>query len=466
MTTYRLTPDVSRVQGPLIVGDPSERKRDRILLGQCAEAGPFRNLWLDISGEQVAAVFGKRGTGKSYTLGVLLEGLAMGRGECAGAAMNSPRATLVLDIMDIYWTSRIPLAADGPPQIKKQYEVLSRRPLEAPPLAVDVWIPAGFARPEIDPSGIVELRVSPSSLALDDWATLFDVDIFGEPRGMLIADAIAHTSEAGYLRGDGTHVAAKPDFGFAELLDCLNADADLVRNYQDMTLRSVRQRMSTYASLPLFNGTGTAINALLRPFRSSVLMLGRLPDALKQVVVATLLRQILRTRRDVSFAQKRLDIDASLSSGERARLEGFVAHGLVRTWVLLDEAHVLAGTQQAGVASAALVKYAKEGRNYGLSLAVATQQPSALDPALLSQVETLISHQLTAPQDAAVAARGMRSPAPAEIVVDGTNADVETLLRRLGQGEALFSCGNAPSLARSCVVSIRPRVSAHGGYEA
>ena len=54
-----------------------------------------------------------------------------------------------------------------------------------------------------------------------------------------------------------------------------------------------------------------------------------------------------------------------------------------------------------------------------MSLAVATQQPSALDPSLLSQVETLVSHQLTAPQDAGVAAKGMRSPSPTNIQIDG-----------------------------------------------
>jgi DNA segregation ATPase FtsK/SpoIIIE-like protein len=132
----------------------------------------------------------------------------------------------------------------------------------------------------------------------------------------------------------------------------------------------------------------------------------------------------------------------------------------------MDEAHVLAGADEPSVARDALVKYAKEGRNYGLSLGLATQQPSALDARLMSQVETLIVHQLTAPRDAAVATQNMRSPEPTKIRVDGSDVDVATLLRRLGQGVAAFSCGNAPSLSRLCVLRIRPRVTAHGGYEA
>jgi len=134
--------------------------------------------------------------------------------------------------------------------------------------------------------------------------------------------------------------------------------------------------------------------------------------------------------------------------------------------LLMDEAHVLAGATEPSVAREALVKYAKEGRNYGLSLGLATQQPSALDPRLMSQVETAIVHQFTDPKDANIATQAMRSPLPASVAVDGTDADVLTLLRRLSQGLAVFSSGNAPALQRLCVAAIRPRVSAHGGYEA
>jgi len=466
MPTYKLNPEITRKPGTIVVGDPAERAKDRLLLGHSAEAGPFREVWLDITGEQVVAAFGKRGTGKSYTLGVLIEGLAAGQGASPIAHADTRRGALVLDIMDIFWTSVLSLEEAGPPEIRKQFAVMRKRGFSSQPLNVDVWIPSGYERSDIDPGGIRSLFISPSDLSIDDWGSLFEVDIFNEPRGMLIADAVQHVSADGYRRTDGSQAVGKPNFNFEDLLDCLVNDQDLLRNYQDMTLRSIRQRMASYAALPLFGGTGTPLGNVIRPFRAAVLMLGRVPDALKRVIVAVLLRQILRIRRDVSFAQKRIDLDRSLSREEQLSLADFVASGLPRTWVLIDEAHVLVGTGQSSVASAAIVKYAKEGRNYGLSLAVATQQPSALDGSLVSQIETLICHQLTSPQDAAVAARGMRSPSPTGIQIDGENADIDGLLRRLGQGEALFSCGNAPSLQRSCVIAVRPRITAHGGYEA
>jgi hypothetical protein len=448
------------------VGDPTQRRLDRILVGYSAESGPLREFWLDISGEQVFAAFGKRGTGKSYTLGVLIEGLAAGRGESRIANLYTPRGGVIFDIMDIYWASTIPLKGDGAAEIRKQYDIMRKRGFTGQQLSIDVWLPAGFENGEIDPPGIQPLRISPADLSLDDWAALFEVDIYNEPRGMLIADVIQHVGSVGYQREDGTTVPRCSTYGFPELLACLQDDVELQANYQSATLRAIRQRMITFASLALFQGRGTALSKLIQPFRVAVLMLARVPDALKKVVVSVILRGIIRNRRDVSLATKRIDLDPTLTSSERQRLEGFVHGGLPRTWVFLDEAHVLAGVGEGSVATDAIVKYAKEGRNYGLSLAVATQQPSALDPRLLSQVETLISHQLTSPVDASLAARSMRSPTPATIQVDGEQADVEGLLRRLGQGEAIFSCGNAPSLARSCVITVRPRVTAHGGYEA
>jgi len=166
------------------------------------------------------------------------------------------------------------------------------------------------------------------------------------------------------------------------------------------------------------------------------------------------------------LAQKRLDLDSRLSQQDRQELSHFIDGRIPRTWLLMDEAHVLAGNEEPSVAREALVKYAKEGRNYGLSLGLATQQPGALDSRLMSQVETAIIHQFTDHRDANTATQVIRSPVPATVAVDGEETDLITLLRRLTQGVAAFSCGNAPSMSRVCITGMRPRISAHGGYEA
>jgi DNA helicase HerA-like ATPase len=464
MPGYQLEPDLPK--GDVLAGDPASRGLDRLLVGKLVEAGQARKLSLDISGEQVIAILGKRGTGKSYTLGVMIEGLASGQGATPISELHTARSGLVLDIMDIFWTSAVELKPDGSPEIAKQYQRMHKAGYASQRLAIDIWIPAGFARPDIDPPGVSELRIQASDLGLDDWADLFGVDIYGEPRGMLIADVVARVSVDGYTRTTGEDISPREQYTFKDLLDCLDSAQDIISSYRDDTRRSVRQRMASYAALSLFDGEGTSLTSLLRPFRVSVLMLARVPDELKKVLVAVLLKRVLRERRDASFAQKRLDLDSRLKPDEKLKLSKFVDASIPRTWVLLDEAHVLAGVGEGSGAAEALIKYAKEGRNYGLSMAVATQQPSALDPRLTSQAETLIVHQLTAPADAAVATHNVRSPLPTKIKLGNSEATVEILLRRLGQGEMAFSCGNAPTLPRLCIAMVRPRISAHGGYEA
>ena len=62
----------------------------------------------------------------------------------------------------------------------------------------------------------------------------------------------------------------------------------------------------------------------------------------------------------------------------RRQLTDVVEQSLPRTWVLIDEAQVLAPSDEQTLSGEALVKFAKEGRNYGLSMALTSQQPAAV----------------------------------------------------------------------------------------
>lgn len=410
---------------------------------------------------------GKRGTGKSYTLGVVLEGLGCGTGDTPLGRPDATRAALVLDVLDVFWTSALPLVDSPTPELHKQYDRMRRGRIEPQPIAVDIWIPAGYSNAEIDLPETRTWRVAPSDLLADDWASMFDIDMVSEPRGMLLEELVRKVSASGWTDADGMHRTPMPVYAVDELLDCLECDPAFARDYADGTIRSIRQRLSSQAANPLFQGTPTPLHQLLSSGRVSVMMLGRLPDGAKQVVTSLLARQIMRERREVSYARKRLDLDSRISADDRARLEAVVATGLPRTWLLADEAQVLAPSDRKTLSGETLVRYAKEGRNYGLSLGIATQQPTAVDSRLMSQVETLIVHQLTAKQDIDVALRSIKGPLPDAIRIDGTDATADGLIRSLEQGDALFSCANAAkSMARAAILRIRPRVTAHGGYEA
>lgn len=84
--------------------------------------------------------------------------------------------------------------------------------------------------------------------------------------------------------------------------------------------------------------------------------------------------------------------------------------GGLPTLLVCEEAHRYAPPVDRGrfvPTRQALAKIAKEGRKYGISLALVTQRPSELDPTILSQCSTVVALRLTSERDQEV----MRSSA-------------------------------------------------------
>jgi ABC-type polysaccharide/polyol phosphate transport system ATPase subunit len=62
-----------------VVGDPTGGASAWLYLGRLAETGPLTDIRFDAAHPHVIAIFGKRGSGKSYTMGSMLEGLCTRR---------------------------------------------------------------------------------------------------------------------------------------------------------------------------------------------------------------------------------------------------------------------------------------------------------------------------------------------------------------------------------------------------
>ncbi len=79
--------------------------------------------------------------------------------------------------------------------------------------------------------------------------------------------------------------------------------------------------------------------------------------------------------------------------------------GAVPILIVCEEAHRYAPAEVGGTFQPtrhALARIAKEGRKYGVSLALVTQRPSELDPTILSQCSTAIAMRLSTERDQAV----------------------------------------------------------------
>src|SRR4051794_22574915 len=102
-TQWRVSPELDAPRAGVWIG--AGREGEGLWLGSLAEVGSGGRpkVWLATGKEQVVAVVGKRGSGKSFTLGVIAEGLAA-VGESPLAHSGRPRAVLLFDPLDVYWT--------------------------------------------------------------------------------------------------------------------------------------------------------------------------------------------------------------------------------------------------------------------------------------------------------------------------------------------------------------------------
>ena len=139
-------------------------------------------------------------------------------------------------------------------------------------------------------------------------------------------------------------------------------------------------------------------------------------------------------------------------SDARLREEFGLAGSLPRIWMALDEAHQFIPDSGRSLAKPQLIRWAKEGRQPGLSLVVATQQPSAIDVEVLSQCDIILSHKLTTRDDVMALNRLSQDYMGSEL------KQIITNLQRTGQAVLVDDERESVSM-----LQIRPRQSQHGG---
>ena len=186
-------------------------------LGTLAEtvSGKQPQVWLTTSKEQVVAVVGKRGSGKSFTLGVLIEGL-VGEAESPLGRQDQPRAVIVFDPLDVYWTTRYGVAPSDNREAQRHYELAERAGFAGLSFNVDAWIPGASNRRATDPDWFRTLELSVPAMGYEEWELLLDVNLVSEPMGQAFTDALSLVRAGGYhVRGE--LYEARSQFGLEEL---------------------------------------------------------------------------------------------------------------------------------------------------------------------------------------------------------------------------------------------------------
>lgn len=462
-TQWRVSPELDTPRAGVWLG--AGGSGDGVWLGALAEVSSAvrPKVWLATGKEQVVAVVGKRGSGKTFTLGVIAEGLAA-NGETSLSHSEHPRAVLLFDPLDVYWTTRYGVAPAENREANRHYELARSAGVTDSTFAVEAWIPGSSNRREADPEWFQTLELPTPELGLEEWELLLGVNVMSEPIGQAFADLLALVRDTGYHK-DGEAVDPTLAFNLQDLADGVGA-AELEPVYHRETLRALRQRLRSLSATGLFSSTGTSIRDLLLPGRLSVVMLGRVPQSYRTVVVAVLTRMLIDRRSEAAFAEKRLALDPELTDEVAAGLHNAVMGGVPRTIVMLDEAQSFLSPGESNPARALFIRLVKEGRNMGLSAIIATQQPSAIDSRVLSQVETFVAHQLVTEPDIRAVRENLKSSLPERVQFASQVLDFAALLRQLPPGISFISAADInTAVRRSIVVAVRPRATVHGGIE-
>lgn len=458
----------------LIVGKTiSAQNTEAVFIGKMAEYQNNKNVWLDNQGAHAIYVIGKRRSGKTYTLGVLAESLASDNWLRQG---DNRQAILLIDTMNVFLTMPHHIH-DIYKETNVKLKEMRKWGLEKETLDVVLYYPKGTERPEEGVSR--EITIKPADLSGEDWAALFEVDTFTDPIGQLVAEIYDKVAIEGYLDNNGLQVEAKEQYSIPDLLSCLNLCPD-VQRYEQKTIEATRRRLKAIGRLPLFSPTGVNMHEVFSPGRVSVLLLRDLDDNIRSLLVAVLTKRIMQLRsisdrfeRLASVQYSKLQSvkdgsDLKVIEEVKKKYEEYQKRsleGLPRGWVIIDEAHNYMPTKSIMPSSAPLKKYVNEGRNLGLSIVAATQNPSALDQSIRRNADLLIIHSISMKDDIA-AAEGMLNTLIPDSFDFGreriTTRVFEQLIRSLPSGYAVIS---SDTLNRVIVVKVRPRFTVHGGTD-
>lgn len=368
------------------------------------------DFFVDSIKPHVVFICGARGSGKSYTMGVLIEELAY---------KNDAVASIVIDPIGVFWSMR------SPNKVEKELETLKEWEME--PRGFDniqVLVPIGAKNlPAQSFHGHFSFR--PSELRASDWAFSFGIERFS-PAGLLIDSAIQKSGE---------------NYTIDDLIRVITTDPELQskeKGFSKQTRRGIMSRLESSKYWGIFSDKATPIEKLARPGKVTIIDISFLEEAVGALVVGIIARKSL-TRRKLESRNEALGKPVSFPP----------------IWLFIDEAHTLVPKDRKTAASDNLIEYVKQGRKPGCSIVLATQQPSAINSEVLSQLDIMLVHQLVFEDDIKAVKKRMPAAMPKDWGVN--------FIRKLKTGQAVVGDRETTGTA---LISARPRMSQHEGRSA
>jgi len=338
----------------------------------------------------------------------------------------------MLDTMGIYWTMKY--------ANEKEKDLLKEWGLEGRGLNIKIYTPTGYYK-KYKEEGVptdAPFSIKPSELDASDWCMSFEMDI-NKSEGVLIERVIDELREKG------------GNFGIDDILKGIQKEEGSKQETKD----AVKNRFVATKHWGIFSKEGTPLNDLVKGGQVTVLDVGcyaTIPgtQGLRALVIGLvsekLFVQRMIARKDEELGSIKETTHFMGSKGEIKQKEPLV-------WLVIDEAHEFLPNEGETVATHPLMIILREGRQPGISLILASQQPGKIHTDVMTQSDIVIAHRITAKVDIEALGQLMQS-----YMREGLDKQLNVLPRVKGSA-IVFDDTNE----RMYSMRIRPRFTWHGG---
>jgi intein/homing endonuclease len=363
----------------------------------------------------------------SYTLGVIAEGITDMPEE-----VKNNIAPLIFDTMGIYWSMAY--------RNDKEIELLRQWQLKPKNLPVRIFVPYAYFD-EFVKRGIGKIQpfaLDVNDITHEDWLITFGLS-YNDPVGITIQKVIIKLKEKGER------------YDIDDIIDAIKSDEEAERQHKlaAINLFNAAKAWGIFASK---NEKPTSIAELLQAGITTVLDLSMYSSVgaynVRALAIGLICKKIFNERM---LARKLEEVEAVRHGMEYLYFKEKQELPLV--WIFIDEMHEFLPKDEKTPASDALIQLLREGRQPGISLVFATQQPGKLHTDAITQADIIISHRLTAKPDL---------DALSEIMQTYLAEDIIAYLNQMPRyaGSALVLDDNSE---RMYMIRIRPRFTWHGG---
>lgn len=272
------------------------------------------NVLMDIARSHVAFVCGKRGSGKSYTMGVIAEGMAK-----LPKSIGRNCAVLIFDTMGVYWTMKY--------KNKRETELLEKLNLAPEAFDVRVFTPFGYFD-DFKKKGIAtdfSFALNPSELEAADWCMTFKLSL-NDPAGIAMQRIINSLRKT------------EKNFGIDDIISAVRSD----KKTDEKTKDALETRFEAAKGWGLFKEESTPIDELISREKITIIDIScyaasGTDENLRALVIGVISQKLFNQRM---IARKDEEYKSVVKENSIFASEDFFGElEMPLVWLIVDEAH-------------------------------------------------------------------------------------------------------------------------------